>query len=151
MPKGVYLPKYYCFLHAQILLINCSVLCYATDYFAKISLLICFINWANGFHIDSQVLVVFPAVIFRATWIRLFPVVHAQYVLVCKLLDNLSQSIQVCIVALPLIIVFDMDYFSLDITTMNGSLGYIQAIQAIHKDTRHAFGKTNLAHFFQLW
>jgi hypothetical protein len=44
-----------------------------------------------------------------------------------------------------------MDYFSLDITTMNGSLGYIQAIQAVNKESRHAFGKANLAHLFQLW
>jgi hypothetical protein len=67
-----------------------------------------------------------------------------------KLFNNFSQPIQVCIIAFPLVIVFDMNYFSLEITAMNRSLGYIQAIQAIHKDTRHAFGKTDFAHLFQL-
>jgi hypothetical protein len=76
-----------------ILLINGGVLRYATDYFAKVSLLIGFIHWTNCFYIDSQVLVVFPAVVFRATWIRLFPVVYPQDILVCKLLNNLSQPV----------------------------------------------------------
>jgi hypothetical protein len=44
-----------------------------------------------------------------------------------------------------------MNYFSLDITTMNRALGYIQAIQAVNKDTGHAFGKAYLPHPFQLW
>jgi hypothetical protein len=32
---------------------------------------------------------------------------------------------------------------------MNGTLGYIQAIQAINKEPRHAFGKAYFAHPFQ--
>jgi hypothetical protein len=69
----------------------------------------------------------------------------------CKLLDNLSEPIQVCIIPFPFIIVLDMNYLSLDVTAMNRTLGYIQTIQAVHKDTRHAFGKAYFAHPFQLW
>jgi hypothetical protein len=95
-------------------------------------------------------LCVFPAVVFRATLIRLFPIVYFQDILDSKLFDNFSQPVQVCIVHFPFVIVLDMYDFSLDITTMNGALGYIQAIQAVDKDTRHAFGKTDFAHLFQL-
>ena len=68
----------------------------------------------------------------------------------CKLFDDLSEPIQIRIVAFPLVIILDMDYFSLHVAAMNRPLGYIQAIQAIHKDTRHAFGKTDFTHLFQL-
>jgi len=124
---------------------------YPADYLAKVSLYFCIVYRSDGFHIYFQVLGVFPAVVFRATLIRLFPIVHLQDILDSKLFDNFSQPVQVCIVHLPLVIVLDMYYFSLDITTMNGSLGYIQAIQAVDKDTRHAFGKADFAHLFQFW
>ena len=80
-------------LYNQILLIDGSTLRYATDYLAKVSLYFCVINWTDGFHIYSQVLIVFPAVVFRATLIRFLPIVHSQDILVRKLLNNLSQPV----------------------------------------------------------
>jgi hypothetical protein len=94
-------------------------------------------------------LIIFSAVIFRATWIRLFPVVHTQYIFVRKLFDDLSESVQIRIVAFPFVIILDMYNFSLDVATMNGALGYVQTIQAVNKHSGHAFGKAYFAHLFQ--